>query len=162
MERSYVGVLHNFHFQSHQHHINRRSSKLSDAVEPNQSKMMKNFAFLLLCFGLPTAIAFSSRATCHLNQPVARQVERTSLKYGIVEPPPDDDCEVDGDCEESVFDRKKREKKEADGIFRQKYATDHGLQLTEVDMMETIDQYSNPTGGNLIPGVSLSALMEDD
>jgi len=38
-----------------------------------------------------------------------------------------------------------------------------GIHLTDADFVESIDQHhNNPTGGGIIPGVSLSALMEDD
>lgn len=93
--------------------------------------------------------------------------QRTSIHptahYAITfEPPPDDNCEIDGDCEESVFDRKRREKADANAATIGRYQQ-QGIALTEMDLMDSIDQYQNaPTGGNLIPGISLSALCEDD
>ena len=65
------------------------------------------------------------------------------------------------DCEESIFDRKKREKKEEQDSLREKFA-ENGLDLSEIDRAETVDQYQNMAGGGIIPGVQLSALMEDD
>ena len=39
----------------------------------------------------------------------------------------------------------------------------HGITLSDVDLQDSVDQYQNaPTGGGLIPGLSLSALCEDD
>ena len=97
----------------------------------------------------------------------------TQLYYNIITPPDDDNCEVDNsNCEESVFDRKKREKLEKDQERRALYAKE-GLdldeiekkktsQLSEIDQMATPDQFDNAAGGGIIPGMNLSALMEDD
>ena len=97
----------------------------------------------------------------------------TQLHYNIITPPDDDNCEVDNsNCEESVFDRKKREKLEKDQERRALYAKE-GLdldeiekgntsQLSEIDQMATPDQFDNAAGGGIIPGMNLSALMEDD
>lgn len=97
----------------------------------------------------------------------------TQLYYNIITPPDDDNCEVDNsNCEESVFDRKKREKLEKDQARRALYAKE-GLnldeiekkktsQLSEIDQMATPDQFDNAAGGGIIPGMNLSALMEDD
>jgi len=89
---------------------------------------------------------------------------RPSHLYSIIfEPPSDENCELDGsDCEESVFDRKRREKADAHAATIGRYQQ-QGIMLTEMDLMESVDQYQNaPTGGNLIPGVHLSSLCEDD
>jgi hypothetical protein len=90
-------------------------------------------------------------------------VKTSTSRYAITfEPPADDNCEIDGDCEESIWARKKKEKAEANAATMEKYQQ-RGIQLTEVDLMESVDQYQNsPVGGNLIAGVSLSALCEDD
>lgn len=89
-------------------------------------------------------------------------IRPTSLYSIIFEPPADDNCEIDGDCEESVFERKRREKADANAATIGRYQQ-QGIALTEMDLMESIDQYQNaPTGGNLIPGIHLSALCEDD
>ena len=87
----------------------------------------------------------------------------TSLYSITFEPPPEDNCEVDGtNCEESVFERKRRERTEADNAIKDRYAQ-QGIQLSDVDLYESVDQYQNaPTGGNLIPGVMLTSLCEDD
>jgi hypothetical protein len=82
----------------------------------------------------------------------------TSIRFNIITPP--DDCEVDGDCEESVFDRKRRERQDAETNLRDKYVAS-GLNLSDIDEMETAEAY-NPAGGGIVPGVQLSALMEDD
>ncbi|KAK1745883.1 hypothetical protein QTG54_003807 [Skeletonema marinoi] len=38
-----------------------------------------------------------------------------------------------------------------------------GVTLSDADFATSIDQYqNNPTGGGLISGISLTALMEDD
>jgi hypothetical protein len=86
----------------------------------------------------------------------------TALRSIIIEPPPGDDCQVDGDCEESIFERKRREKAEAENATRERYQK-RGIELTDVDLMESPDQYRNAQlGGGLISGVNLSALCEDD
>ena len=87
----------------------------------------------------------------------------TALRSIIIEPPPGDDCNVDGsDCEESIFDRKRREKAEAENATRERYQK-RGIELTDVDLMESPDQYRNAQlGGGRISGVNLSALCEDD
>ena len=87
----------------------------------------------------------------------------TALRSIIIEPPPEEDCGVDGsDCEESIFDRKRREKAEAENATRERYQK-RGIELTDVDLMESPDQYRNAQlGGGLISGVNLSALCEDD
>eukprot|EP00588_Corethron_pennatum_P013778 CAMPEP_0194271428 /NCGR_PEP_ID=MMETSP0169-20130528/5197_1 /TAXON_ID=218684 /ORGANISM="Corethron pennatum, Strain L29A3" /LENGTH=99 /DNA_ID=CAMNT_0039013759 /DNA_START=218 /DNA_END=517 /DNA_ORIENTATION=+ len=84
------------------------------------------------------------------------------LFYNVIAPPDDEDCAIDGaDCEESVFDRKRREKKEEDVERRELYAKE-GLDLTEIDQMASPDQFANAAGGGIIPGMQMSALMEDD
>lgn len=87
----------------------------------------------------------------------------TSLRSITFDPPDDDNCEVDGtDCEESVFDQKRREQREHDDDVKQRYRA-QGIELSDVDLYESVDQYQNvQTGGGLIPGMTLSALMEDD
>mmetsp|Transcript_34804 Transcript_34804/g.41607 ORF Transcript_34804/g.41607 Transcript_34804/m.41607 type:complete len:133 (-) Transcript_34804:292-690(-) len=86
----------------------------------------------------------------------------TQLFYNIITPPDDENCEVDSsNCEESVFDRKRREKKEEDVGRRELYAKE-GLDLTAIDQMASPDQFDNAAGGGIIPGMQMSALMEDD
>jgi hypothetical protein len=92
--------------------------------------------------------------------PIGRTIISTQIRYNIITPPDDENCEVDGDCEESVFARKKRERQDAESNLREKYV-ESGLNLSDIDRMETAEAF-NPTGGGIIPGVSLSALMEDD
>jgi len=94
----------------------------------------------------------------------------TQLYYNIITPPDDDNCEVDStNCEESVFDRKKREKLEKDQGRRELYAKKgvnideiDAVTLSAIDQMSTPDQFDNAAGGGIIPGMQMSALMEDD
>eukprot|EP00584_Thalassiosira_punctigera_P013922 CAMPEP_0172555430 /NCGR_PEP_ID=MMETSP1067-20121228/58415_1 /TAXON_ID=265564 ORGANISM="Thalassiosira punctigera, Strain Tpunct2005C2" /NCGR_SAMPLE_ID=MMETSP1067 /ASSEMBLY_ACC=CAM_ASM_000444 /LENGTH=126 /DNA_ID=CAMNT_0013343951 /DNA_START=61 /DNA_END=441 /DNA_ORIENTATION=+ len=110
---------------------------------------------------LTLTVAFAPTRTHH--QSVGAE-SRSALYSIIFEPPVEENCELDGsNCEESIFDRKKREKSEANQAIMNRYQMEHGVELTDIDLMESIDQYQNaPTGGNLIPGMSLSALCEDD
>ena len=114
-------------------------------------------AMPVACF-LPT-----SSSPSVVFQQIIHDVKTSTSHYAITfEPPVDDNCEIDGDCEESIFDRKRREKAEANAATMEKYQQ-RGIQLTEVDLMQTVDQYQNsPVGGNLIAGISLTALCEDD
>lgn len=120
--------------------------------------MMKSAprAALLLSCIFSSASAFS--ANLSISTPKTHLTSPTALRYTVVGPPPDDD---DTEAEESFFDRKRREKAEEEAHLREKYE-ESGLNLSEIDKMETPDMYANPTGGDLIPGVHLSALMEDD
>ncbi|KAL9178395.1 hypothetical protein ACHAXT_000042 [Thalassiosira profunda] len=117
---------------------------------------------------LAPSAAFSPGTARRGHAPVGcRQIPThpsTALRSMIFEPPVDENCELDGsNCEESIFDRKRRERAEADDAIRERYRTERGIELSEVDLMESIDQYQNaPTGGNLIPGVTLTALCGDD
>ncbi len=45
----------------------------------------------------------------------------------------------DTDCEESFFDRKRREKAEADNATRERYRNERGIELTDVDLMDSPD-----------------------
>mmetsp|Transcript_20442 Transcript_20442/g.33651 ORF Transcript_20442/g.33651 Transcript_20442/m.33651 type:complete len:119 (+) Transcript_20442:66-422(+) len=87
----------------------------------------------------------------------------SSLKALTFEPPPEDNCELDGSgCEDSVFAQKRREKMEARDATKDRYRA-MGVALSDADFATSVDQYqNNPTGGGLIPGISLSALCEDD
>ena len=86
----------------------------------------------------------------------------TRLRFDIIAPPDEDNCELDGsDCEESVFARKKRERQEGETKLREKY-TEAGLKLSDIDRMETPDMYNAGGMNGIIPGVQLSTLREDD
>ncbi len=51
---------------------------------------------------------------------------------------------------------------EATQATKDRYRT-MGVELSDADFFTSVDQYqNNPTGGGLIPGISLSALCEDD
>lgn len=51
---------------------------------------------------------------------------------------------------------------EATQATKARYAV-KGVALSDADFVDSIDQYqNNPTGGGLIPGISLSALCGDD
>lgn len=96
--------------------------------------------------------------------PSVRPDIATALRSIIIEPPADDDCQIDAaNCEESIFDRKRREKAEAENALKQRYRNEHGVELSDVDFMDSPDQYRNSQlGGSLVLGVNLSALCEDD
>ncbi|KAL3801327.1 hypothetical protein ACHAW5_002242 [Stephanodiscus triporus] len=113
---------------------------------------------------IANSIAFSpTPAKAAASQVGHRQPGITALRSIVIEPPPGDDCAVDGDCEESIFDRKRREKAEAENAMRERYRNERGIELTDVDLMESPDQYRNAQlGGGLISGVNLSSLCEDD
>ena len=128
---------------------------------------MNSIVSLLLCtvgiiLGLlsPSSLAFSPNINIHKtfakNSP-------TSLNSIVFEPPPEDNCELDGsNCEESVFEQKRREKAEAREALNER-ARLQGIQLSEVDFQSSVDQYQNaPTGGSLIPGMTLTSMCEDD
>ena len=123
---------------------------------------MKIFAFLLLLG--PSLLAAPSAAFSPATARRSTAASSTSLRSIIFEPPVEENCEVDGsDCEESIFAIKRRERAAADDAIRERYRVERGIELTKVDLMESIDQYQNaPLGANLIPGLSLSALCEDD
>mmetsp|Transcript_27791 Transcript_27791/g.39772 ORF Transcript_27791/g.39772 Transcript_27791/m.39772 type:complete len:120 (+) Transcript_27791:200-559(+) len=95
--------------------------------------------------------------------PTISSISTTSLHALTFEPPPEDNCEIDGsDCEESIFAQKRREKMEATQATKNRYRA-MGVELSDADFATSVDQYqNNPTGGGLIPGMSLSALCEDD
>mmetsp|Transcript_37312 Transcript_37312/g.75984 ORF Transcript_37312/g.75984 Transcript_37312/m.75984 type:complete len:157 (-) Transcript_37312:231-701(-) len=123
------------------------------------ASMMKSApraAFLLTCI-LSSVVAFSPNLSVSSTHKTLL-TSPTALGYTVVGPPPDED---DPEAEESFFARKRREKAEEEANLREKYV-ESGLNLSEIDMMETPDMYDNPTGGGIIPGVHLSALMEDD
>ena len=123
---------------------------------------MNTVAILLLgiacLLSLSTTTAFSPAP----HQTTHRRT--THLNSIIIEPSPEDSCEVDStNCEESIWDRHAAEQAEYNQAVKDKYRTEQGIELTDVDLMETVDQYQNsPTGGNLIGGVALTALCEDD
>ena len=96
--------------------------------------------------------------------PSVRPDITTALRSRIIEPPADDDCQIDSaNCEESIFDRKRREKAEAENALKQRYRNEYGVELNDIDLIDSPDQYRNSQlGGNLVSGVNLSALCEDD
>ena len=122
-------------------------------------------------FSLNTSTNPQRHQTTMTTRTISTRTARTTsqLYYNIITPPDDDNCDVDGsDCEESVFDRKKREQREKDQGRRELYAK-KGLDLDEmtktlsaIDQMATPDQFDNAAGGGIIPGMQMSALMEDD
>lgn len=117
-----------------------------------------NSVTILICLSTTLVAGFSPSILPNHNA-IAQRVVLNAIMF---EPPVDDNCEIDGDCEESVFARKRREKAEARSATMEKYQQ-QGISLSEIDLMETVDQYQNAmVGGNLIPGVSLTALCEDD
>ena len=84
---------------------------------------------VLVLAELPLAAAFA---------PTARNTRETTSVYSIVFEPPADDL----DCEESVFATKKREQREHDEAVKARYRTEYGIELTEADLNDSIDQYS--------------------
>ena len=119
---------------------------------------MNTVAILLFCLlglSLSTTTAFAPTIATHRTS--------THLNSIIIEPSPDDSCEVDSsNCEESIWDRHAAEQAEYNQGVKDKYHA-QGIELSDVDLMETVDQYQNsPTGGGLIGGVALTALCEDD
>ncbi|KAL7523643.1 hypothetical protein ACHAXR_000264 [Thalassiosira sp. AJA248-18] len=128
---------------------------------------MTNGSIINIAIGLllsSSTMAFSPTIPSPTTHSLTTTTTPTTLFSIVFEPPPDDNCEVDGsDCEESIFDRKRREKGEADDAIKARYRNEYGVELSDVDMQESIDQYQNAeVGGNLIAGMSLSALCEDD
>jgi len=115
----------------------------------------------------PTSIAFSPVNINHISHQTTTTFinikTSTSLNSIIFEPPVEDNCELDrSNCEELVFEQKRRERLEANNALVDR-ARMQGIELNEVDFQESVDQYqNNPVGGGLIPGLSLSALCEDD
>ena len=125
---------------------------------------MNNIALLSsIIAALVASTAAFSPISSHRNHISTSNSNSPTAAYSIVfEPPPEDNCEVDGDCEESVFERKRRERNEADNSIKDRYAQ-QGIKLSDADLHESIDQYANAqTGGGLIPGVMLSSLCCDD
>jgi hypothetical protein len=60
----------------------------------------------------------------------------------ILQPPDDDNCEIDNsNCEESVFAQKRQEKAEERERLRQEMLK-KGMKLTDIDRVETVDQVS--------------------
>ena len=54
----------------------------------------------------------------------------------------------------------REEKRAEEAAFRERAAAE-GINLTEIDRVETVDMYNNPMG-SLIPGVHLTSMCEDD
>mmetsp|Transcript_5431 Transcript_5431/g.9886 ORF Transcript_5431/g.9886 Transcript_5431/m.9886 type:complete len:127 (+) Transcript_5431:121-501(+) len=126
---------------------------------------MMNHSALLLYSAIVGLLSTMSSAFAPTQTSHRSSIAITGPLHSITfEPPPEDNCELDGtNCEESIFDRKKRERTEADNAIVDRYRMERGIEISEADLYESVDQYSNaPTGGNLIPGISLTALCEDD
>ena len=87
--------------------------------------------------------------------PSLKKTRTTHLNYNIVMPPEDDT-----ENEESVFERKRKEKADEDAHFRERCDAE-GINLSEIDRAVTPDMHNNPMG-SLIPGVHLTALCGDD
>eukprot|EP00568_Trieres_chinensis_P003136 CAMPEP_0183295214 /NCGR_PEP_ID=MMETSP0160_2-20130417/3253_1 /TAXON_ID=2839 ORGANISM="Odontella Sinensis, Strain Grunow 1884" /NCGR_SAMPLE_ID=MMETSP0160_2 /ASSEMBLY_ACC=CAM_ASM_000250 /LENGTH=107 /DNA_ID=CAMNT_0025456657 /DNA_START=123 /DNA_END=446 /DNA_ORIENTATION=- len=103
------------------------------------------------------AALFAVLASSSAFVPAPRPTPVTFLRSITYEPPADE-----YESEESIFDRKRKERQEHDDEMRARYRA-QGIELTEADLTESVDQYQNAaTGGNLIAGISLSALCEDD
>jgi hypothetical protein len=119
---------------------------------------------LLVVFGMATrSIAFtpSSHAFASYRVVMGGAPPSSALHAIIIEPPSTHGD--DTDSEESFFDRKRREKAEADNAMKERYRNERGIELTDVDLMDSPDQYRNSQlGGGLVSGVNLSALCEDD
>ena len=95
--------------------------------------------------------------------PVISTISSTSLRSIIFEPPPEDNCELDGtDCEDSVFAQKRQERQDQMQATKDRYRL-QGVALSDADFVDSVDQYqNNPTGGGLIAGIQLTSLCEDD
>mmetsp|Transcript_11867 Transcript_11867/g.13195 ORF Transcript_11867/g.13195 Transcript_11867/m.13195 type:complete len:127 (+) Transcript_11867:195-575(+) len=116
---------------------------------------------LLSLFGQQVS-AFSSNPHQPMMTTKTTSTRTTQLFYNIIAPPDDENCEIDSsNCEESVFDIKRRERKQEDAERRELYAK-AGIDLTSIDRMTSHDQFDNAAGGGIIPGMQMSALMEDD
>ena len=87
--------------------------------------------------------------------PTLKKTRATNLSYNIVMPPEDDT-----ENEESVFERKRKEKADEDAHFRERCDAE-GINLSEIDRAVTPDMHNNPMG-SLMPGVHLTALCGDD
>lgn len=95
--------------------------------------------YLIAASAIGGATAFSPIGTQQQN----RFVYKSVLRYNIITPPDDDNCEIDNsNCEESVFARKKREKNDENEKMRKIYA-ENGLNLRDIDLQESIDQVSS-------------------
>jgi len=107
--------------------------------------------------------ALSSTTAFVTTAPTISSISTTTLHALTFEPPEEENCELDGsDCEESIFAQKRRERMEAAQATKDRYRA-MGVTLSDADFATSIDQYqNNPTGGGLISGISLTALMEDD
>lgn len=117
-------------------------------------------AFLKLYASVLVAL-FGLHATSAFTTSVPNRVA-TALHFNVIMPPDDDNCEIDNsNCEESVFARKRAEKKEENEKLRESYIRG-GMTVRDIDLVETVDQFSNAAGGGIIPGMQLTALCEDD
>ena len=87
--------------------------------------------------------------------PTLKKTRATNLSYNIVMPPEDDT-----ENEESVFERKRKEKADEDAHFRERCDAE-GIALSEIDRAVTPHMHNNPMG-SLMPGVHLTALCGDD
>ena len=75
---------------------------------------MKPLKFVLQFLAVIGLSVNKSIAFCPSVRP---DITTTALRSIIIEPPADDDCQIDAaNCEESIFDRKRREKAEAKNV----------------------------------------------
>lgn len=123
-------------------------------------------AAVLLSLSLRQQVSAFSPNTSNLHRTMmttkTTSTRTTQLFYTIMTPPDDEDCAIDSsNCEESVFESKRREKKESDVELRELYAKE-GLSLSAIDQATSHDQFDNAAGRGIIPGMQMSALMEDD
>eukprot|EP00571_Detonula_confervacea_P015176 CAMPEP_0172297248 /NCGR_PEP_ID=MMETSP1058-20130122/344_1 /TAXON_ID=83371 /ORGANISM="Detonula confervacea, Strain CCMP 353" /LENGTH=132 /DNA_ID=CAMNT_0013006377 /DNA_START=69 /DNA_END=467 /DNA_ORIENTATION=+ len=132
--------------------------------------MNSNLVQLLSVVGITFVGLLASSSSTEAFSPIiaaahtTRCSSNTALSSITFEPPPEENCELDSsDCEESIFDRKKRERGEADQSIKDRYRTEHGIELNDADLVETVDQYQNvQLGGGLIPGMTLTSMCGDD
>ena len=125
-----------------------RLTSLSPSLLSSQISCKMNISTVLL------VLALYLRVSAFV--PAVKKLRATNLNYNIVMPPQDDETEN----EESFFARKKKEKAEEESLFRER-CEGEGLNLSEIDRVETVDMYNNPMG-SLIPGVHLTSMCGDD
>ena len=112
---------------------------------------------------IASIIAVSTTAFVPASPVISTISSSTSLRSIIFEPPPEDNCELDGtECEDSVFAQKRQERQDQMQATKDRYRL-QGVALSDADFVDSVDQYqNNPTGGGLIAGIQLTSLCEDD